>query len=501
MTIFYFPQFEHEPLYAYWDRLESCIVQCGYYVDIWEMCHMIYDGVNCETRLLIEQMCEGMFEYMSYEDKWETLKYLAQGSFENEKNAQSNLMTLMEQFVSSQTHIMTTQSQMIEELQSSLSQQTSILNSSNSTIQAQIDVVHENLRMVEELEESKGNLFPFCDDDSNAFVESCEFEHDANDALLDDVIVHVDPSPLNLDVGNSFDSSLNDDDMFDNALHRDASSPQHVNDIVIIDDVDLESVMFEFDCGPKKSLLDPLAFEGVENFGLCDLECMSFDVDYELVEREFARRNELLELRACENEQGEEGVEGNEIFDDSLDNEVVQFFDDSLEIKWDDVDDFLEKPILENFLDDICEATPLIRVKSLISINSPHLDFSPSYDVMTEECWNSSLEELMLIIDLSLSNALMESVESEVSKRCVLDDFEGFDPSLVTFVPNHEYLNCFEAFEIHSPSLEPFASLLTFSFRCYLSYTPSWIPYEHPCEDWSILFDMLIRALTGILDN
>ncbi|KAK9683882.1 hypothetical protein RND81_10G171900 [Saponaria officinalis] len=97
---------------------------------------------------------------MSYEDKWETLKYLAQSSLENESN-------LMEQFVSSQ-------SQVNEELQSLLSQQLSILNCSNSTIQTQLDIIYENLRMIEKLEESKKNLVPFCDDDNDDFVESSE---------------------------------------------------------------------------------------------------------------------------------------------------------------------------------------------------------------------------------------------------------------------------------------------------------------------------------------
>ncbi|KAK9668301.1 hypothetical protein RND81_13G049400 [Saponaria officinalis] len=98
----------------------------------------------------------------------------------------------MEQFVSSQ-------SQVNEELQSSLSQQISILNSSNSTIQTQLDVVYENLRMIEKLEESKENLVSFCDDDNHDFVESSELVLIDYNSSLDDAFVPKDPSLPNND--------------------------------------------------------------------------------------------------------------------------------------------------------------------------------------------------------------------------------------------------------------------------------------------------------------
>ncbi|KAK9742282.1 hypothetical protein RND81_03G161300 [Saponaria officinalis] len=44
------------------------------------MCHMLYDGATHEVRERIEGSCEGIFNYMPYEERWRLLKYLARES-------------------------------------------------------------------------------------------------------------------------------------------------------------------------------------------------------------------------------------------------------------------------------------------------------------------------------------------------------------------------------------------------------------------------------------
>ncbi|KAK9669670.1 hypothetical protein RND81_13G147300 [Saponaria officinalis] len=475
MTIFYFPQFEHESLHAYWDRLESCIVQCGYYVDIWEMCHMIYDGVNCETRFLIEQMCEGMFEYMSYEDKWEALKYLAQSSLENERN-------LMEQFISSQSKVN-------KELQRSISQQISIINSSNSTIQSQLDVLYENLRMVKKFEESKGNLVPFCDDNNDDFVESSEL------VLIDD------------------NSSL--DNVF---VPKDSSLPNN--------DCELESVKFEVDhllCG----LSEPPLVEDVKKHGLCELESLTFDDDYDLVEHSEDALNVDISppLNHDVHEFSLDLHENDDMFNDDcnfvkpcelvydvfmspLDDMIV--LDDFFSLKHDvsdlstplcDLGNMLnevendESMQFENNEEDLALELKQIYENDKLEPNEKFLD--------KNEIFNDSLDKIDEIFDDRLEVKWDDDNddplnESEECKIVAISGFEMVYPLLLQFEQNDKFRSGFKMIDVYAFPHKLLISFLT-SLVYYCSCILLVIAYVHFCEDWSTCFDKLMRSLIGSL--
>ena len=57
MAIFHFPQCEQELFYRYWECLHAYLAQCafcGYLYGKWEILHVVDEGVNCETRALLE---------------------------------------------------------------------------------------------------------------------------------------------------------------------------------------------------------------------------------------------------------------------------------------------------------------------------------------------------------------------------------------------------------------------------------------------------------------
>ena len=58
MAIFYFPQFENEVFWRYYYRLGD-FVGPNHGIEEWDMCLVIYEGLNEETRFIVESMCCG----------------------------------------------------------------------------------------------------------------------------------------------------------------------------------------------------------------------------------------------------------------------------------------------------------------------------------------------------------------------------------------------------------------------------------------------------------
>ena len=54
MAIFHSPQYEHELFCWYFKRLNAFLAQCGYCVGKWESFGIIDEGVNNETRILLQ---------------------------------------------------------------------------------------------------------------------------------------------------------------------------------------------------------------------------------------------------------------------------------------------------------------------------------------------------------------------------------------------------------------------------------------------------------------
>ncbi|KAK9705926.1 hypothetical protein RND81_07G092700 [Saponaria officinalis] len=78
MASLHFPQYEHELFYKYFNRLHEYVIRCPYPYQTWELCHVVYNGLNDETLMQVESLSKGNFiNGLSYEEKWELFQYLA----------------------------------------------------------------------------------------------------------------------------------------------------------------------------------------------------------------------------------------------------------------------------------------------------------------------------------------------------------------------------------------------------------------------------------------
>ena len=82
MAIFHFPQYEHELFCWYFKRLNVFLAQCEYYVGKWKILGIVDEGVNTETRILLQFWD---FHGLTVDDVWNLLLWVAWDSFEFEK--------------------------------------------------------------------------------------------------------------------------------------------------------------------------------------------------------------------------------------------------------------------------------------------------------------------------------------------------------------------------------------------------------------------------------
>jgi len=82
MTIFHFPQFEHELFCWYFKRLNVFLAQCGYCLGKWKILCIVDEGVNNEIRILLKFW---NFHCKSVDEAWNLLEWVAWDSFEFEK--------------------------------------------------------------------------------------------------------------------------------------------------------------------------------------------------------------------------------------------------------------------------------------------------------------------------------------------------------------------------------------------------------------------------------
>jgi len=54
MPSFHFPQYEFELFWRYYDTVHVFLAHCDYYLGKWELLDTVSEGVNCETRALLE---------------------------------------------------------------------------------------------------------------------------------------------------------------------------------------------------------------------------------------------------------------------------------------------------------------------------------------------------------------------------------------------------------------------------------------------------------------
>jgi len=81
MSFSHFPQYEHELFWSYYDRLHALLAHCDFHLEKWEILNAVYEGVNCETRTLLEYW---NFCAKNVDKTWDFLNWLAQDTYEYE---------------------------------------------------------------------------------------------------------------------------------------------------------------------------------------------------------------------------------------------------------------------------------------------------------------------------------------------------------------------------------------------------------------------------------
>ena len=82
MVIFYFLQLEHELFYWYFKCFNAFLTQCDYCVGKWKILGIIDEGMNNETRILLQYWD---FHGQNVNEAWSLLPWIAWHSFEFEK--------------------------------------------------------------------------------------------------------------------------------------------------------------------------------------------------------------------------------------------------------------------------------------------------------------------------------------------------------------------------------------------------------------------------------
>ncbi|XP_074307134.1 uncharacterized protein LOC141642273 [Silene latifolia] len=381
MASFHFPQFEHEPFYCYFDRLGEYVGQFDNCFETWELCLVVYYGMNQETWTIVNYMCGGQFIDTNYLENWELFRRLANDTYQWDLNTplpKSNLEIMMEQFI--------------------------------ETTNQYIDTLAHSSSDLENVENFKSDVLS---DNDNGFVESCEFVPN------DNVIVSLDFPTFEHELNESSMSSLENDNMFNGndfvesyvLYHVDNMSP--LDDIIVLNEspsfvqdvveqfgeCELETMLFhdDYELGEPS---DTLVIDELDQFGICEYESMSFEVDHEMEELS----------KECFEESG--------IFNESWKKESLNMFDDSLEVKWDDdvvdIDSFGE-PTFARFFQEASMPISFIEDDSLISVDFLPLDlFTPSYEYMIEkdEC-DHPFKEVVLAPRLTFDDYLSDNFEDK----------------------------------------------------------------------------------------
>lgn len=86
-----FHQFGGESFAKYFERFKELLISCPHHnVEKWDLCQIVYNGLNNESRILLESMCQGDFLAQDHNAAWQTFENLAEkfGQWErpNEKS-------------------------------------------------------------------------------------------------------------------------------------------------------------------------------------------------------------------------------------------------------------------------------------------------------------------------------------------------------------------------------------------------------------------------------
>lgn len=104
MAIFHFPQLDGEQFHNYFSRLEEYVTyyySCGYNFHKWELCHVIKEGMNPESWILVHYMSNGMVLDMDDDNCWDFFCNMASKCLQDEQEPMSRLQELLERSIAS----------------------------------------------------------------------------------------------------------------------------------------------------------------------------------------------------------------------------------------------------------------------------------------------------------------------------------------------------------------------------------------------------------------
>jgi len=95
-NIMQFKQDPSEPFWRYFERFKDLLAQCPHHgVEKWRQCQILYDGLDYQTKTLLETMCQGGFLQKDENQGWDLFEDLAEKTLqwepasEKPRNSQS----------------------------------------------------------------------------------------------------------------------------------------------------------------------------------------------------------------------------------------------------------------------------------------------------------------------------------------------------------------------------------------------------------------------------
>ena len=74
-----FRQKAKEPFWQYFERFKSLLTQCPHHaIEKWRLCQIVYEGVDFNTKTMLESMCQGEFMQKNEDDAWTFLEDLSE---------------------------------------------------------------------------------------------------------------------------------------------------------------------------------------------------------------------------------------------------------------------------------------------------------------------------------------------------------------------------------------------------------------------------------------
>jgi len=78
-----FKQIANEPFWKYFERFKGLLAQCpNHGIEKWRLCQALYDGLEYQTKTLLEFMCQGGFLKKNENEGWLLYEELADNTIQ-----------------------------------------------------------------------------------------------------------------------------------------------------------------------------------------------------------------------------------------------------------------------------------------------------------------------------------------------------------------------------------------------------------------------------------